>query len=362
MNPLRVASFARRGFVRRGPPVHLTVFVTARCNLRCRHCFHWREVAGGARGPSLAQLRRLASSAGRMGPLLWVSLGGGEPTLREDLDEIALAFAHAGARHVTVPSNGLLPDRLEALARRFHAEAPRSHLALSISIDGPPRVHDRIRALPGAHARAVAALRRLVALARELPRLGVGLIATVTGENGACLAEHLEALARDVHPHNLTINLARGDALDRDQLAVDPDHYREVVEVKRRLQQEGVLCYFDFPLARVAVERDRRLYRRVERIARGEPARHLACTAGSLSAVVFEDGEVRPCEVLGESLGNLRDVGWDLARLWDTARAEALREGIRASRCTCTWECAQADNVLFDPLSWPGLAAAALRP
>jgi hypothetical protein len=47
VNSLRYLSFARRGFVRAGPPIHLTLFITGQCNLRCRHCFHWKEVAAG---------------------------------------------------------------------------------------------------------------------------------------------------------------------------------------------------------------------------------------------------------------------------------------------------------------------------
>ena len=37
------------------------------------------------------------------------------------------------------------------------------------------------------------------------------------------------------------------------------------------------------------------------RIARRQETPHLSCTAGSLSAVIFEGGEVHPCEMLGRS-------------------------------------------------------------
>ena len=41
----------------------------------------------------------------------------------------------------------------------------------------------------------------------------------------------------------------------------------------------------------------------------------------------------------------------------DWAEADALRSEIVDTRCKCTWECAQADNVLFNARSWPRLAA-----
>jgi hypothetical protein len=70
---------------------------------------------------------------------------------------------------------------------------------------------------------------------------------------------------------------------------------------------------------------------------------------------VFENGAVHPCEILGRELGNLRAHDWDLERLWSSTQADALRETIESTRCACTWECAQADNVLFGKRAWPTL-------
>ncbi|MBL8862010.1 MAG: radical SAM protein [Planctomycetes bacterium] len=359
---LRYLPFAARGLAAGGPPIHLTVFVTGACNLRCRHCFHWREVAAGVPGPALGDLRTLADSAAGMGPLLWLSLGGGEPFLRRDLAEVASAFARHGLRHLTIPTNGLLPERAEAFATEVLDRHPDLHLALSVSFDGPPAIHDAIRQVEGGHARAMECVRRLKRLQARLPRLGVGVLVCVTRENQDVLAGHVEDLVRELAPDNVTVNLARGDALDRALLDVDVARYEEVVATKARLGREGALPYFDFPLARVARARDALMYEHVARVARGEHSRrHLPCTAGTLSAVVFENGDVRPCELLPDTLGNLAETGWDLARLWDGQAARALRRKIAATRCACTWECAAADNVLFNARSWPRLAYEAAR-
>lgn len=168
-------------------------------------------------------------------------------------------------------------------------------------------------------------------------------------------------MAERLRPHNVTINLARGTALDEGLLLVDPDRYREVIATKQRLLDEGVLPYFDFPLASLAVARDRLMYEHVERVERGDGSRHLPCTAGTLSAVVFEAGSVHPCEILGRPIGQLAEVDWNLERLWKTAPAEELRREIRRTHCACTWECAQADNVLFQPRNWPRLSLEVLR-
>ncbi len=367
MNALRYLPFVARGLVRRGPPLHLTLFVTGRCNARCRHCFHWKEVAAGVEGPRLSEVRALADSAARMGPLLWVSFGGGEPFLRRDLPDLAQAFGRHGLRHLAIPTNGLVEERQHQAVARILRENPELYLSVSVSFDGPPAIHDSIRQVPGGHARALASVRALKRQARELAteaegrgRLGVGILVTITSENQHVLSAHLEELVDELGPDNVTLNLARGTAMQPHLLQVDPQRYADLVATKRRLMDSGRLPYFDFPLSRLAVARDRLMYAHVERVARGDRSRHLPCTAGTLSAVVFEDGSVHPCEILGRTIGNLREHGWDLARLWSSPQAQALRREIELTRCACTWECAQADNVLFNKRTWPALVRAAL--
>lgn len=366
LKPSRYLPFLKRGIAHDGPPLHLTLFVTGRCNLRCRHCFHWKEVAAGIGGPSLADVRRLADSAARMGPLLWVSFGGGEPFLRDDLPQLAQAFGRHELRHLAIPTNGLVGSQNEAIARTLEL-CPETFLSIAVSFDGPPAVHDEIRQVRGGHARSMDSVRALRELAREQPRLGVGVMVTVTRENQDSLAHHVRELVHELRPDNLTINLARGTALDESLLDVDVERYLEVIAVKRELVRTRVLPYFDFPLAGMAVARDELMYEHVARVARAGGRlggdlgpRHLPCTAGRISAVVFEDGRVEACEMLGETMGRLDEVDWDLGRIWSSAEADALRARIRSSRCRCTWECAQADNVLFHARNWPRLAGKAL--
>jgi len=361
VNALRYFPFLARGLVQRGPPLHLTLFVTGACNARCRHCFHWEEVAAAVKGPSVEQVRALADSAAGMGPLLWVSFGGGEPLLRRDLPELARAFGRHGLRHLAIPTNGLVEGWQHETVDTMLDENPDTFLSMSVSFDGPPAIHDAIRQVDGGHARSMASVRAYKAQQAEgRENLGVGVILTISSENQHVIAEHLEELVDELRPDNVTLNLARGKALDSALLDVDVARYQELVAAKKRMIDKGLLPYFKFPLARVAVARDRVMYDHVAKVAAGTPHRHLPCTAGRLSAVIFENGEVHPCEMLNRALGNLHDTNWDLSALWKSRTADALREEIHATRCECTWECAQADNVLFTPRAWPDLLASSL--
>jgi len=156
LNALRYLPFALRGLAHRGPPLHLTLFVTGRCNARCRHCFHWKEVAAGVAGPSLEQVQSLADSAARLGPLLWVSFGGGEPFLRRDLASLALAFGRNGLRHLAIPTNGLVEERQHESVARILSENPELYLSVAVSFDvfasPPPATATALVTLAGALA------------------------------------------------------------------------------------------------------------------------------------------------------------------------------------------------------------------
>ena len=240
MNPLRTLAFASRGLRRSGPPLHLTLFVTGACNLRCRHCFHWEEVAAGVPGPSVDEVGRLADSAAGMGPLLWVAFGGGEPFLRKDLPELARSFGRHGLAHLSIPTNGLVARQHESI-EAIVSENPELFLNVGVSFDGPPAIHDSIRQIDGGHALSMESVRELKRQAHESRgtngkrrgRLGVGVIVTVTSENQHVLADHMRELVRELEPDNVTINLARDKALDPSLLTVDPDRYAEVVQAKR---------------------------------------------------------------------------------------------------------------------------------
>ena len=81
-----------RGLVLRDRPIYFHYAVTSRCNLRCQSCSIWRRPTDEL---DVAQVNELAEVASRMG-CVQVSLGGGEPAMREDLPDIVQAFQSRG--------------------------------------------------------------------------------------------------------------------------------------------------------------------------------------------------------------------------------------------------------------------------
>src|SRR3989344_6438111 len=84
-------------------PKRIVLFVTKKCNLKCRHCFYIPN-ASSEREMSLNQIQKIADSAGNN--LSQVIFTGGEPFMRKDFFEIVLSFVKNGCKTVNVITNG----------------------------------------------------------------------------------------------------------------------------------------------------------------------------------------------------------------------------------------------------------------
>ncbi len=127
---------------------------TRQCNLSCAHCYASavRHRPAGELDGQEAQ-RLLAQCAELKVPALLLS--GGEPLVRPDALELLGQADRLGLR-CTLSTNGTLID-----GPRARALAQARVRYVGVSIDGPPEVHDHWRGRQGAHARTVAAIRRL---------------------------------------------------------------------------------------------------------------------------------------------------------------------------------------------------------
>ena len=95
-------------------PVYAHFGVTHRCNLTCKMCGIWRY--GNAKEElSIDEVHQVAERMRRLG-VVQVSLGGGEPFAREDIEDLALAFVKQGL-NTRVLTNGIAiaPEKLDRM-------------------------------------------------------------------------------------------------------------------------------------------------------------------------------------------------------------------------------------------------------
>jgi len=293
-------------------PVHVVWEITLACDQKCRHC---GSRAGRTRAGELstAECVEVIDALARLGTRE-ITLIGGEVYLRRDWTELVREIrardirctAQTGARN-------LGPERLAAAVAA-------GLQGVGVSIDGLAPLHDELRGVPGSHARAIDALRRIKA---------AGIDASVNTQIGARTLADLPALMDEIVDAGAThwqtqLTVAMGNAVDHDEILLQPHALREVMPALARLfhrgMQRGLL---------LAVGNNIGYFGPYEHLWRGlgdERTHWSGCGAGRLTMGIEADGTIKGCPSLatvGFAGGNVRDAG--LAELW--ARSPELHFG-----------------------------------
>ncbi|MGB0720781.1 MAG: radical SAM protein [Gammaproteobacteria bacterium] len=368
LNPLR-----KRRVMREIQPRWLTLFVTNRCNARCDHCFYWDSLNDGSDELSLNHWCTLLGSL--KGPLNTLRLSGGEPFLRRDIPDL---FAYIDERRIatkmSIPTHGMLDlvPRVTAMAE----SARHTHLNVSISLDGFAERHDRFRKIPRGFDKAVANLRRLVALEERVDRFNVSVSMSLArdfalagdGADGGSDGGHegeAERLTRflrdDVGVSSIGYDHIRDAGRDVFDLPADmdagfvPPPVGESGKAREHLRPGVDLHLSPDEMETVNARLARHARSRADRITFERMATQVAikrkrgrlvdCLAGYVDCVVYPDGGVAVCE-MSTPFANLHDFAMDLDRLLHSE--EAVQARARTRRCACTHPCHLSDSLAYD--------------
>jgi MoaA/NifB/PqqE/SkfB family radical SAM enzyme len=341
--PLRIArQWASRTFGWPSLPFSLVASVTFRCNSRCHTCNIWQKSSDEL---SLEEWQRLFARLGRVP--LYLTFSGGEPFLRRDLADIVIAaYRSCRPSAITIPTNGLLSERIVPACDRIASECPGSNVGINLSLDGLGEEHDRIRGVPGNWEKALRTWEGLKALCH--PNLTLSIHTVISRYNVERLPEIQQGLLT-LAPHSYITEIAEqrqelGTLLA--DIAPTPQQYHAAVAVlQEALDEQRGGGFADITRAFRA-----RYYRLADRIV-SEQRQVIPCYAGWASGHIAPNGDVWSCCTRAEPIGNLRQTGYDLRPIWFGERARALRRRIRRRECACPMANAAYTNMLLDPAS-----------
>ncbi|MGE5174509.1 MAG: radical SAM protein [Betaproteobacteria bacterium] len=336
-------------------PIHLTFFVTRRCNSKCPYCFYLRTdnpTPDTRPELSLEEIEKISSS---LGSLLWLAFSGGEIFLRDDLVEIAQTFYRNNKPSIMLfPTNGLLPelirDRMETIVRSCH----NSVVALKLSVDGIGPAHDALRKTPGSFDKTLQTYRAVAGLIDRYPNFELGVNTVFSSENQDAMDEIIDYVRGLDHIKTHTISLVRGSLLDKRYADVDHVKYFGAVQKLEENLKGGKARVYRFRGGRIKAAQDILQRRLIHRTMR-ERTRIIPCYAGRLNLVLTEAGDIFPCELFTESLGNVRNYEYDMRKVASSESARRVKDSIQSNRCFCTHECYFMTNILFNPRMYPAL-------
>jgi len=193
-------------------------------------------------------------------------------------------------------------------------------------------------------------------LRAKYPNLVLDCNSVFTASSETYLLDTVKSLDKSFKFDNMSVTYARGNIKDEKLKNVSKERYKLINDFleSREKQKEKRLLY--------------PLWRGVNSVTRENLMRTVfddefvsSCVAGRKLLVVSETGEVQPCEILGKSIGNLRNHDWDLNKLLKHNSVKNMQKWIKDTKCKCSFECALAANVVWKPKNYPKVAKAALN-
>ena len=330
----------------------LFLFVTSTCNSLCRTCFYWDELNQG-RDLTFEQLERLSHTAPAFHKL-WIS--GGEPFLRKELAEIIeLFYVNNGMRHVNLPTNGLLPKKLDEVVTYLLERCPELTIDLNFSLDGLANTHDAIRGVPNNFTRTIATMEMVSAKWKGVHRLRRNVVSCVTTENYRELVTLGLKLASESDIDGHYCEIIRGNAMDPNLSRIPLEELVQLHQALLRLHEryaDKLFGHLDWParsLARMYYLGHLKFHFQLhEQNHYNNKAWPMPCTAGQTTIVIDHDGTFRSCE-LRSKLGRLQDFDFDLTAALHSPAMKQEIAAIPGAKCWCTHSCWIHTSARFSP-------------
>jgi len=299
-------------------PIFLTLSMNDWCNSRCKTCNIWKNDPKEKINEqlSVSEYERIFRNYGRT---YWITITGGEPFLREDLAEtIRVLDKKTRPEIISIATNATVPGKIFSATKEILHECKKMRLIVNVSLDGIGRQHDEIRGMSGSFEKAKETVLKLKKINDE--RLTVGTNTVISRFNAGCSQKIFKYIAENLRPDSIIAELAENRAkLYNDSLNIAP---------KESEYKKSLLFLLDF----LERERRKRKVSDIVRILRIEFYKHLINNyplenfEGIASAYIMHNGEVWTSYSKPYIIGNLREVNYNLSKLWFSDKAREFRK------------------------------------
>jgi len=324
-------------------PINLTVSVTYSCPSRCLTCDIWQKKVDDL---SVDEYAKIFPTLEKVP--IWVTLSGGDQFLRSDLDEIVtLVKTLIDPKIVNIPMNGIVTERIFTHLPKIAAITRGSQLVLNLSVDEIGPEHDRLRGAPGNWEKLLGVAELIRDLKSTYDHVVLGVHTVISRHNVDRIPDIERDARRIFRPDSYITEVAENRvelATMEKNITPDPADYRRATA---HLKQTILAHRSKNPTARLVESLRLEYYELAARILE-ERRQVIDCYAGTASAHLAPDGNLWGCCVRAESLGNVRDYGYDFRTVWRGPEADAFRDSVRRHECACPLANASYTNLLLD--------------
>lgn len=282
------------------------IITTYRCNAKCKMCNTWKNPSRPSEENTLDIFEKLPEGIGRC------NITGGEPMIRTDIRDIVDLLMKKASR-VEISTNGYFSERILKLAKQYPG------LTIRISVEGLPATNDRIRGIKNGFDKALRTLMNL----KEMGLKDIGIATVIQDDNAEDIPKLFELA------NGLDLEFAQAVAHNSFYFHKFDNEIRDTALVSKQIKAL-ITKFFDTWQPKLWF----RGYINKGLLAHlcGEP-RLFPCTAGTDIFFLDPYGEIYPCNVMKESMGNLRFESFE--NIWNGQRAEEIRKKVAQCSENC---------------------------
>ncbi len=321
-------------------PYKLNFCVTYMCQSRCLTCNIWEIKPKNEL--TIEEVRKFAE---RNSYFKWIELTGGEPFLRSDIAEIARAFKDncKNLYLMTMPTNSLCSINIVEKRLKEILALGIPKFVVTVSLDGWKELHDKIRGIPSNFDKAMQIYGMIQKLKNEYGTIDAVFGYTMSKFNQGQFEQTYSAV-KQLYPNatynDFHINLAQTSEnyYKNETMDIRPDSEMAAKEIEYFLVKRGRSTN---PMVIV----ENAFLKKLVEFARTKKS---PMRSRSLEASLYLDswGNVYPSIMWNKKIGNIRDVDYDLSKLWHSNDAEEVRAAIREGRQPNEWTSCEAYQVL----------------
>ena len=285
------------------------LIVTYRCNAKCYMCNTWQHPSKKENEFSPDLVNKIPNG------LKFINITGGEPFLRDDLDQIVHA-AIKKTKRLVISTNGYFTKKIVRIAENFG-----NKIGIRISIEGLPAANDELRGIKNGFDHG---LRTLVTL-HDMGMKDIGFGITVSDRNAKDMIElYRLANAMDVEFATATIHNSyyfHKHDNSYENVEMVASEFEKIANelLKTSKPKNWFRAYFNMGLA--------------NKVRGGK--RPLPCEVGTDVFFLDPHGNIMPCNGSDELMimGNLNEQTFD--EIWKSKKADEVREKVK----NCTKHC-----------------------
>ncbi len=327
---------AKSNFTELDRPYKMTFAITYKCQSRCLTCNIWQRKP--VNELTVDEIREFAK---KNNYFRWLEITGGEPFLNSDIVEIVKAFVQNsdGLFILTMPTNSLCNQEMLAGKLKQILDLGIPKVSITLSLDGNRELHDKIRGIPGNFDKVMSMARRLKELQKEYKNLFFVFGYTMSRLNQGHLEETINDVRKELPwatANNFHVNVGQLSGMyygnEDMQIAADRESVAKEVKMllKMRKKEIGMIPIIEGIFLR----------KLVDYVTTGKsPMR-----SRSMDVSLFLDsyGNVFPSIMWDKKIGNIRDTGYDLGKIWSSPEANEIRKSIKEGKEPDSWTACEA--------------------